>query len=54
LAGRWFPLAVAMAVPMGILVGEVGGPPLAHGDRVVFLGDSISPPAESTEQPPEK
>ncbi|HUT33023.1 MAG TPA: SGNH/GDSL hydrolase family protein [Planctomycetota bacterium] len=40
---RWFLFAAAMAVPMGILAGEAGGPPaLAKGDRIVFLGDSIT------------
>lgn len=40
---RVFVLAAVLAFPVGLLAAEAGGPPaLAKGDRVVFLGDSIT------------
>ena len=40
---RWFLLAAVLGIPMSVLAGEAGGPPaLAKGDRIVFLGDSIT------------
>jgi len=40
---REFVLAAVLALPVGVLSAEAGGPPpLAKGDRIVFLGDSIT------------
>jgi len=40
---RWFLWAAAWALPMGVLAAEGAAPPaLAKGDRIVFLGDSIT------------
>ncbi len=40
---RWFLFAAALAVPASVLAGEAGAPPaLAKGDKIVFLGDSIT------------
>ncbi len=40
---RWFLLVATLAVPTGVLAGEAGAPPaLAKGDKIVFLGDSIT------------
>ena len=40
---RGFLLAAVLALPMSVLAAEAGGPPaLAKGDKIVFLGDSIT------------